>query len=279
MGSIMNLVEKENYPEINTELSKNNYFLEQLDSIQFELNKIYQSGNKEAKLIQEIRKIQIDLDLAEKAMKNTDFLDLFGRNIFKQLAVDNIVGKLNILVRRKDVNIPDNIVKKINSHYENINEYKRKLNSFVIAFKNLDNIKSKTSIRAINKHYLENFRIISQTIFRDIDVIPLLLLEGVKEISSVLLDTDLMVSKMSKKDRETVQDLKAYCYFIVNQINNYQKKTGKYINDGEIGRDFAWESENRLYDLMFADLKADSYNSILEDDKEIDEIINRLSSR
>lgn len=275
----MNLVEKAKYPEINAELSKNNYFLEQLDSIKIELNKIYQSGIKEAKLIQEIRKIQIDLDMAEKAIENIDFLDLFDKNIFKKLAVDNVVRKINVLVRRKDVDFLDNIVKKVNVYYENINEYKRKLNPFIIAFKNLSDVKYQTSIRAANKHYLENFRIISQTISHDIDVIPLLLLEGVKEISSVLLDTDLMVSKMSKKDRETVQDLKAYCYFIVNNINSYQKKTGKYINDREIGLDFAWENENRLYDLMFEDLKADSHNSTLEDDNEIDEIINRLSPR
>ena len=275
----MNLVQKANYQEINTELSKNNYFLEQINSIEFELNKIYQLGNEETQLIQEIRKIQIDLDNAEKAIENIEFLDLFDQNVFKQLAVDNIVRKINIVVRRENVNFPDNILEKINSYYKNINEYKRKLNPFIIAFKNLGNINSKTSIRAINKYYLENFRIISQTISHNIDVIPLLLLQGVKEVSSVLLDTDLTVSKMSKKDRETVQDIKAYCYLIVNEINSYQRKTGKYINDREIGQDFAWENENRLYDLMFEDLKADSHNSTSEDDREIDEIINRLSFR
>ena len=275
----MNQVQKANYQEINTELSKNNYFLEQINSIEFELNKIYQLGNEETQLIQEIRKIQIDLDNAEKAIENIEFLDLFDQNVFKQLAVDNIVRKINIVVRRENVNFPDNILEKINSYYKNINEYKRKLNPFIIAFKNLGNINSKTSIRAINKYYLENFRIISQTISHNIDVIPLLLLQGVKEVSSVLLDTDLTVSKMSKKDRETVQDIKAYCYLIVNEINSYQRKTGKYINDREIGQDFAWENENRLYDLMFEDLKADSHNSTSEDDREIDEIINRLSFR
>lgn len=275
----MNQVQKANYQEINTELSKNNYFLEQLNLIKFELNKIYQLGNEKTQLIQEIRKIQIDLDNAEKAIENIEFLDLFDRNVFKQLAVDNIVRKINIVVRRKDINFPDNILEKINSHSKNINEYKKKLNPFIIAFKNLGNINSKTSIRAINKHYIENLRIISQTISHNIDVIPLLLLQGVKEVSSVLLDTDFTLSKMSKKDRETVQDIKAYCYFIVNKINSYQTKTGKYIKDREIGEDFAWENENRLYDLMFEDLKANFHNSTLEDDREIDEIINRLSSR
>lgn len=142
----MNLVEKANYQEINTKLSKNNYFLEQLDSIKFELNKIYQSGDEEDKLIQEIRKIQIDLDIAEKAIENIDFLDLFVANIFKQLAIDSVLRKINVLVRRKDVNIPENIVEKINLYYKNINEYKRKLNPFAIAFKNLENITLKTSI-------------------------------------------------------------------------------------------------------------------------------------
>lgn len=273
----MNLIGKANNRKINTELSKNNYFLERLNLIKFELNKIYQSGDKEAKSIQEIRKIQIDLDIAEKAIEKIEFLDLFDQNVFKQLAVDNIVRKINILVGQKDVDFPDNFIEKINLYYENINEYKRKLNPFVIAFNNLGNINSKTSIRAINKHYIENLRIISQTISYNIDIIPLLLLQGVKEISSVLLDTDFTVSKMSKKDREVVQDIKAYCYFIVSQIDSFQRKTGKYIDNREIEEDFAWENENRLYDLMFEDLKADSHNSTLEDDREIDEIINRLS--
>lgn len=275
----MNLIGKANSRKISIELSKNNYFLDRLNLIKFELNKIYQSEGKEAKLIQEIRKIQTDLDIAEKAIENIEFLDLFNQNVFKQLAIDNIIRKINILVDRKKVNFSDNFIKKINLYYEDINEYKRKLNPFVIAFVSLGNINSKTSIRAINKYYLEKLRIISQTIYSDIDIIPLLLLQGVKEISSVLLDTDFTISKLSKKDRKVVQDIKAYCYFIVSKIDSYQRKTGKYIDDREIGEDFAWENENRLYDLMFEDFKADSRNSTLESDQEIDEIIDRLSSR
>ena len=273
----MNIAEETNYRNINKELSQNNLFIEQLELIKLELDNIYRDNSQESAIIQEIRKIQRDIDKTEQAIENSNFLDLFERSVYEEVAIDNIVLRVNRLLQRENIVLPANIIEKIKSHQENINSFRERFRPFAIAFKNIGGISKKTSVAGKNSFLLENIRVIYRVMESEIEIIPLLLLKGLNHISSAILQSDLTSNKAYKKEKAIAQDIKAYCSLITNKIDDYQKKTGKYIKDRDFGDDFAWDNEDLLYNLLLTDLIKDSeHNNTQADDLEMDEVIARL---